>query len=1157
MDNPSTATLPGHFPAKMPETPDDLFADLDEARLAVPDYRQAYCMLNNVFTRCLSVGARMVDLRFGGIFATTDYLLKEHHAPSSLRVAVNDARVRLRNLRQLPDEDLAAHFASDGRALALFVGLVARADVPPTLLAHFPPMATKRRPQLVGERLRLIVNHWDDTFLYANVDAEEVEGEQKVFYGGKSSAAVYSDWDWSYLKPLLRQGTQLNAIRPRLHEGVLYPELLIVEPDYLVDISSVAACFENYGASPINHLLNRLKPAPVTQPIVLGNLAGQLLDDCLLLMPHDCDYGQSVRRFFRSSAATLLAADLTPDFHTQAQNQLRNIQHTLRHTLPTLLSGDQLRFDATDFMVEPSFFSEMLGLQGRMDFLQLGQKVLIEQKSGKGGFPQPDPDTPVYQRKHYVQLLLYMLLLRYNYRDTYERNNHELHAFLLYSRYQKGLLPVGFAPDLMFDAIRLRNQIAASEYAYARDGLSLLTTLTADTLNVNHIGGTLWQRYQRPQLEALLAPISQASPLEQAYYLRFLHFIQTEHVMAKVGSQTRENSGFADKWNSSLADKLQAGTIFCSLQLLSPTASDEGRVGELTLAFGGTTRAEVSTFRPGDIVILYSYAEGAEPDARRTMVFRTTIVSITTTHLTLSLRATQVSAHVFWHDGPRLWAVEPDFYESSFSSLYRAMHAFLSAPKARRDLLLLQRRPRVDTSLTLSGDYGAFNTLVLRARQSRDMFLIIGPPGTGKTSFGLLNCLQEELLSNPSASVLLLSYTNRAVDEICGKLTESGLSFIRLGGRYSCDEAFRPFLLDTVAGQAASLEELRQIVAQTRIFVGTTTAYNAHASVFRLKTFSLAIVDEASQILEPHLVGLLSATTDGGESAIQRFILIGDHKQLSAVVQQSEQTSAVDDEQLRAIHLTNCRLSLFERLLSQYRDSDDITYMLTRQGRMHPDIASFPNHAFYGDRLLEVPLVHQQATLPTTASSGNALADLLLTRRVAFVHVSPSLPVVADKVNHNEAVAIAATVVKVYELERQRFDPLLTVGVIVPYRNQIAEVRASLEACGISALRTITVDTVERFQGSQRDYIVYGFTVQKAYQLDFLTSNVFTDDGATIDRKLNVAMTRARRHLLLIGNGTLLGRNALFGQLIDYLITQKSVVQVSLDDYIAGRFNLP
>ena len=70
---------------------------------------------------------------------------------------------------------------------------------------------------------------------------------------------------------------------------------------------------------------------------------------------------------------------------------------------------------------------------------------------------------------------------------------------------------------------------------------------------------------------------------------------------------------------------------------------------------------------------------------------------------------------------------------------------------------------------------------------------------------------------------------------------------------------------------------------------------NSHAELPRMRHFSLAIVDEASQILEPHIVGILSARHSDGESSIGRFVLIGDHKQLPAVVLQAEADTRVTD----------------------------------------------------------------------------------------------------------------------------------------------------------------------------------------------------------------------------------------------------------------------
>ena len=1116
---------------------ENLFSELLMIADWLPDARAAYWHLNRFFLRCIDRNTNLPGIRFGGPFAKTDYLLKEYRASRRLRAAVNGARARFRQLTASDAKTLTSRFWQDWAAIVQFVSLISGQPIPEELERRFPQEREHQRSRLTTECLRVIVNRWDDTYIYAEADDEGAE-EVKVFYGGTSDLAVYREWDWSYLRPLLSEGCQLNLVRPREHEGVLLPELIIFEPDYLVDISAVAACFEGYSHSALNHLLHRLQPSETTSAMALGNLASQFLDETLCLFPEEQPYSESVRTFFKNYALSLLTADLSPDFHEQAQAQLAHVRN-----LPALLNEaykahepykaqmSHEPYTPHNFIVEPSFFSEMLGLQGRMDFLELDHKVLIEQKSGKGGFPPKDPDTPVYQEKHYVQMLLYMLLLRYNFREQYEQNERNMHALLFYSKYKRGLVSLGFAPELVFKAMQTRNELVAREFSYTRGGLSLLTTLTADALNENHTTGALWQRYQKPQIEALLAPVRAASELERAYYLRFLTFVSTEHLMAKIGNQTKENSGFADKWYSSLEDKQLAGNIFCDMELESPSATDQGRVEKVILRLPDTTEHLISNFRTGDIVVLYPYAEGTVPDVRRTMVFRATIEEMSEKRVTLNLRASQVQSHVFWHRGPMRWAIEHDFFESSVGALYRGVHAFLSAPQERRDLLLLQREPQVDRSMALSGDYGAFNELALRVKQARDLFLIIGPPGTGKTSYGLMTTLQEELL-DPHSSVLLLSYTNRAVDEICSKLEEHQMDYIRVGSRFSCDEAYRPALLESRVRECANVADLRNLVLRTRIIVGTTTSVNAHVNLLRLKQFSLAVIDEASQILEPHLLGMLSAVGPDGSSAIRKLVFIGDHKQLPAVVQQREEDSRVDDPQLQAIQLTNCRLSLFERLLNRYRHNPEVVYMLTRQGRMHPSIADFPNRAFYQGRLQAVPCPHQTRELPRTDRPLTSLSDLLCYCRVAFVPVETPERSTSDKVNIPEAEVIAQAVQIVYEQNAATFSAAQTVGVIVPYRGQIAAVRQMLEHTGIAALRDVTIDTVERFQGSQRDYIIYGFTIQKPYQLDFLTDYAFEEDGSVIDRKLNVAMTRAREHLLLVGNPALLRQNPTFAQLL-------------------------
>ena len=108
------------------------------------------------------------------------------------------------------------------------------------------------------------------------------------------------------------------------------------------------------------------------------------------------------------------------------------------------------------------------------------------------------------------------------------------------------------------------------------------------------------------------------------------------------------------------------------------------------------------------------------------------------------------------------------------------------------------------------------------------------------------------------------------------------------------------------------------------------------------------------------------------------------------------------------------------------------------------------------------------------------------------------------------------------------------MGIITPYRHQIARIRQELDRAHVAAFDEIRIDTVERFQGSQSDCIVYSFSVNDERQLEWLPS--YTEEGGQlIDRKLNVALTRARCQLFVLGNESLLSRNPIYRQLVEFL----------------------
>ena len=399
------------------------------------------------------------------------------------------------------------------------------------------------------------------------------------------------------------------------------------------------------------------------------------------------------------------------------------------------------------------------------------------------------------------------------------------------------------------------------------------------------------------------------------------------------------------------------------------------------------------------MIYLYAYKKNEAPDVRMSILFKGSLQEIHGDRLVVHLNDGQQNPDLISGD---YFAIEHAGSDIGGTSAIRSLYTFITSNEERRQLLLGQRVPRVDKSLTLSRSYHPdYDEIILKAKQAQDYFLLIGPPGTGKTSQALQFLVREQLAEKPKVqssklkvqnSILLLAYTNRAVDEICNMLTENELDYIRIGNEFSCDPKYSDHLLKEVLDENATLNSIKSTIADARIVVATTSTMNSNAALFNIKHFDLAIIDEASQILEPNIIGLLTSQHRGGR-AIRKFILIGDHKQLPAVVQQDDTEVLVEDETVKAIHLNSCANSLFERLILTERAAGrtDFIGTLHKQGRMHPDIADFANRKFYAREQLEcVPLAHQlEQTLTYNETSEDETDDVLKAHRMIFIPSKP------------------------------------------------------------------------------------------------------------------------------------------------------------------------
>ena len=964
---------------------------------------------------------------------------------------------------------------------------------------------------------RCTVSHWDDEYVYG----ETAEGSVRL--AGDAVTAV---------RPLLRVGMQLNVIGDSA--------LIVVEPDFLMDVTAVAACFANPDTHPLSYTLKRLEPRPNSQAILLGNFAGAALDDIISTLPlppstlhlPPSTFPTTLWRSFREQAIQFCACDDfdAEKFLSDARQQAANLEEVVEELFKgqrSEVKGQRSKVEGYDLkraLLEPSFVCEQLGLQGRVDLMTDDLRLLVEQKSGRNHRIEKQAAI-VHRTDHFVQLLLYYGILRMNFQQHHEG----IDIRLLYSKYpaREGLLRVDYQPQLLARAIQMRNLLVAWEFHFAREGA-----------------------------EALLPLLPPMGAVERDYFLRMTRFVYREQLCSRLQARPGQYA-ISDLWRMPLDEKQRTGNIYTGLQVVNGQRSmvngqwsevngqwwmegheslPSGRFGGghlLTLAIPEDTIDYVRNFRRGDAVYVYRYDD--VPDVRHHILYKGTLQEIHADRLVVCLNDGQQNGDLF---GEGTYAVEHGSSDNATTGNLRSIYELVTAADdRRRQLLLGQRPPEADTSLQLSRSYHPdYDDILLKARQARDFFLLVGPPGTGKTSMALRFLVEEELsqisnlksqisILNPQISnlksqisILLTAYTNRAVDEICGMLTSAGIDYLRLGNESSCDPRFASHLLEQRLDERPKLAETKRLIREMPVVVATTSMLQSRPFIFSLKHFSLCVVDEASQLLEPSIVGILSRNID-------RFILIGDHKQLPAVVQQENGGDGAR--------------SLFERLLRQERQAGRTQFIgvLHKQGRMHPDVAAFTNEFFYRqEQITPVPLRHQQSdTLGYDLSSEDALDDLLKQERVIFFDTTPPSPSTfhLPPSTLHLPPTIADLLRRIRRFYGDRFDPQTTVGVIVPYRIEIGRIRHEIERLDIPELLDISIDTVERYQGSQRDVIIYDFAVSDDNQLQFLTSTCFEDDdGRIVDRKLNVAMTRARKQLLMTGKAEILRQNAIFSALI-------------------------
>lgn len=579
-----------------------------------------------------------------------------------------------------------------------------------------------------------------------------------------------------------------------------------------------------------------------------------------------------------------------------------------------------------------------------------------------------------------------------------------------------------------------------------------------------------------------------------------------------------------------LGEQRKSGYTWHPLQILN---SDTATGNRLRLEVARTTALDApQVFQPNAAVALAIWENG-----KMTESIRGVVTKVSQDRLTVVLDEEELPE---WAEGSAL-GLTLMYDATTYQEMAKALQAAVEARGNRlaelRELLAGNKAPlftnqaQPTPSQSLNQRQADALALVERAQ---DIAIIHGPPGTGKTTT-LVEIIHQTVAREKR--VLVTAPSNAAADLLAEKLAHKGLRVVRVGnparvgeelqqltldGQIECHPDYKQMLqwrrtamqLFTQAGkfkrnfdqqareerrllrteakdylQLANKTEgyiINDILAKAQAIVSTITGA-AHASL-RAYHFKTVFIDEAAQALEP-ATWIAIAKAD-------RIVMAGDHCQLPAVVKSEEAARK------------GLAISLMERCMNS-RYGKQMSVMLSVQYRMHPDIMAFPSRWFYRDELQAAESIGKEwldEQLPPLTFIDTAGCGFDETTDQAT----------GSTFNEAEADLLVKIILQEQEILQR------PVSVISPYQAQVKLLR---DKC--SAYPYIEVNTIDSFQGQERE-IIY---------ISLVRSNAEGQIGFLNDlRRSNVAITRAKKRLVIVGDSATLSCHPYYRSLIDFAL---------------------
>lgn len=947
--------------------------------------------------------------------------------------------------------------------------------------------------------------------------------------------------------------------------------ICIFEPDLLVDVTAIAGCFQMGGRPdfqdlPPNHQLHLFKLFSARGETRVKTILGNLLNTCMDELLHRkyrlreqlqvSMLDEIIRQTLRKDLLRLMAIPdanlrqigqlLMEGWTDQAETRWASQKPGLKIQLQRIL--ELIESSPGRAYWEVPLVSHIYGLNGRSDIQfvdESGHQSVVELKSGTSDFGPRElswvsPD-------HRVQIQLYDLIYRSLNKSAF------VQRYAWYTGKSKGFSrSVAKAnPMQIRDFLVQRNHIAQRLLSLCeKEGI--LNAWSEIVQNQDKIPSFNQESKNFAQsIDNIL--VKNEHLLFREYLLFIVQMIAREAVSAQIEAYGNERSFPGSVlWSKSILEKSSQQNVLYDLTLGS-------RTGHFLLLEGAA--GQFSRFRKGDRLVMYVQPEHAldQPYAPSSLLH---------CHFDAMLRTeNEPQLGVLpYKIRVKLDSMTPDMESqldkkkvkfvlevsqlSGAASFARIANVIEKMPLSKRELWLGQRAPVVHPVECIP-DEDERTAIARHAVAADDLFLIQGPPGCGKTSH-LIPALIEQSLARAESeqkriSILILAFTNQATYAICRSLSKlkqrANIDFVHLG-KSPVDlgyEQENPWYESHNLNQLLNLpvNELKSIAIHQRLLdcqIVVSTIASASEQVFHMKKFDVLILDEASQV---HEMDILTHV-----SFVPKWILIGDHKQLPPVISQNENVelglelleigfgAPEDSGQFRPRPLA----SVMERLwrLAKAKEKQGswpcCTAMVTRQFRMHPEIQAFPSRAFYQEKLL-AGLEHYSDQLSLYTAASILGLDQHRIMAIGLVGLDRD----HRDMQYHAVKKIIAEIVK-------SVAPKTTIGLIMPFRADLSSMYKELLQAGLiedlEKNHAYKQDTVERFQGDEKDIIIYVPGVLSAAMLSSAESILPADPISgepEVDCKLNVAWTRAREQLLIVGNFQLLQKSGHYQKALDTL----------------------